>query len=101
MLKVFVGVVRFPDDRDFIIMVDGEAEPVESAVQDVIAEIRGPGRIAVMSEGVDFREFAHEANTEQAYPDGYVLGVEVTSSRRMNLAIQQARRLRHLQDSGG
>lgn len=96
MLKVFVGVVRFPDDRDFIIMVDGEAEPVESAVLDVIGEIRGPGQVTVMSEGVDFREFAHEANTARTQPDGYVLGVEVTSSRRMNLAIQQARRLRHL-----
>ncbi len=96
MLKVFVGVVRFPDDRDFVIMVDGEAGPVESAVQDVIAEIRGPGSIDVMSEGVDFREFAHESNTEQNYPDGYVLAVEVSSSRRMDLAIQQARRLRHL-----
>jgi hypothetical protein len=96
MLKVFVGVVRFPDDRDFVIMVDGEAGPVESAVQDVIAEIRGPGSIDVMSEGVDFREFAHESNTEQNHPDGYVLAVEVSSSRRMDLAIQQARRLRHL-----
>ncbi|MBN8595885.1 MAG: hypothetical protein J0M33_29290 [Anaerolineae bacterium] len=96
MLKVFVGVVRFPDDRDFVIMVDGESGPVESAVQDVIAEIRGPGSIDVMSEGVDFREFAHESNTEQTHPDGYVLAVEVSSSRRMDLAIQQARRLRHL-----
>jgi hypothetical protein len=96
MLKVFIGVVRFPDERDFIIMVDGEAGPVENAVQDVITEIRGPGRIEVMSEGVDFREFAHESNTAQTNPDGYVLAVEVTSSRRMNLAIQQARRLRHL-----
>ncbi|HUN09055.1 MAG TPA: hypothetical protein PLQ56_20785 [Aggregatilineales bacterium] len=96
MLKVFVGVVRFPDDRDFVIMVDGESGPVESAVQDVIAEIRGPGSIDVMSEGVDFREFAHESNTEQNHPDGYVLAVEVSSSRRMDLAIQQARRLRHL-----
>jgi len=49
-----------------------------------------------MSEGVDFREFAHESNTEQNHPDGYVLAVEVSSSRRMDLAIQQARRLRHL-----
>ena len=96
MLKVFVGVVRFPDDRDFVIMVDGEAGPVESAVQDVIAEIRGPGSIDEMSEGVDFREFAHESNTEQNHPDGYVLAVEVSSSRRMDLAIQQARRLRHM-----
>lgn len=37
MLKVFIGVVRFPDDRDFVIMVDGEAVPVADTVRQVIS----------------------------------------------------------------
>ena len=45
MLKVYVGVVRFPDDRDFVIMVDGEPGPVEDSVRQVIEEIWGEGEI--------------------------------------------------------
>ena len=48
MLKVYVGVVRFPDDRDFVIMVDGEPGPVEDSVRQVIEEIWGEGEMAIV-----------------------------------------------------
>lgn len=95
MLKVFVGVVRFRDDRDFIIMVDGESGTVEDAVQQVITEIWGDGEIGVLTEGVDFREFVHSNNRERGRPDGYVLGCEVSALKRVNYAVQYARRERH------
>ncbi len=96
MLKVFIGVIRFPDDRDFIMMVDGEPQPVEDAVREVIEEIWGEGEITVLTEGVDFREFVHARNAERQRADGYILGCEVTGMKRMNYAQQYARRLRHL-----
>lgn len=97
MLKVYVGVVRFRDDRDFIIMVDGEPAPVEDAVKQVITEIWGEGEIGILTEGVDFREFVHARN--QGRPDGYVLGCEVSTLKRVNYAIQYARRDRNRPES--
>jgi hypothetical protein len=96
VLKVFVGVVRFRDAREFVIMVDGEPQPVEDAVRQVIAEIWGTGDISVLNEGVDFIEFIHAANPDHNYPDGYVLGCEVSSHKRIGFAIQNARRQRAL-----
>lgn len=96
MLKVFIGVVRFRDDREFIIMVDGEPQPVEDAVRQVIHEIWGEGDIAVLTEGVDFIEFSHAQNSGRERADGYVLGCEVGSHKRIGFAIQNARRLRAL-----
>ncbi len=96
MLKVFVGVVRFPDDRDFVIMVDGEAGPVEDSVRQVITEIWGEGEISVANSGVDFIELMHINNAEQNHPDGYVLGCEVGGLKRINYAIQYARRMHNM-----
>jgi hypothetical protein len=96
LLKVFVGVVRFRDAREFVIMVDGEPQPVEDAVRQVIAEIWGAGEIDVLTEGVDFIEFIHAANPSRDQSDGYVLGCEVGSHRRLGFAIQNARRQRAL-----
>ena len=77
-------------------MVDGEPQPVEDAVRQVIAEIWGTGDIGVLTEGVDFIEFVHAGNQGQTKPDGYVLGCEVGSHKRIGFAIQNARRLRAL-----
>lgn len=99
MLKVFVGVVRFPDDRDFVIMVDGEPGPVEDTVRQVIESIWGQGDIEVLTSGVDFTEFIHSTNAERARPDGYVLGCEVGGLKRINYAIQYARRLHNMTPS--
>ena len=96
MLKVFIGVVRFRDDREFIIMVDGEPQPVEDAVRQVISEIWGEGETSVLTEGVDFIEFVHPQNVGKERADGYVLGCEVGSHKRIGFAIQNARRLRAL-----
>ncbi|MEZ4668799.1 MAG: hypothetical protein R3E39_12885 [Anaerolineae bacterium] len=96
MLKVFIGVVRFPDDRDFVIMVDGEPGPVEDSVRQVIEAVWGEGDIEVLTSGVDFTEFVHAINKERARPDGYVLGCEVGGLKRINYAIQYARRLQHI-----
>jgi len=96
MLKIFIGVVRFPDDRDFVIMVDGEPGPIGDVVQQVIEEIWGEGEITVSTSGVDFTEYTHAANTERQRPDGYVLGCEVGELKRVNYAIQYARRLRNM-----
>jgi hypothetical protein len=96
MLKVFVGVVRFRDDRDFIIMVDGEAQPVEDSVKRVINEIWGEGSIEMLAQGVDFVEFIHSGNRGRDRPDGYVLVCEVGSLKRIDFAIQYARRQSHL-----
>ena len=96
MLKVFIGVVRFRDDREFIIMVDGEPQPVEDAVRQVISEIWGEGGTSVLTEGVDFIEFVHPQNVGKERADGYVLGCEVGSHKRIGFAIQNARRLRAL-----
>lgn len=96
MLKVFVGVVHFPQARDFVVMVDGEPGPVADAVQQVIAEVWGEGEISVLAEGVDFIELRHARSTAGDDPDGYVLGIEVTSAKRLHYAIEFARRRRHL-----
>lgn len=96
MLKVYIGVVRLQDGRDFIIMVDGEPQPVGDSVRHVMEEIWGEGDIEVSSEGVDFTEFTHSKNKGRNGPDGYVLSCEVGSLKRMNFAIQYARRLHHL-----
>jgi len=96
MLKVFIGVVRFPDDRDFVIMVDGEAGPVEDSVRQVIEEIWGEGEIAVDNSGVDFIELVHPKNAGHKRPDGYVLGCEVGGLKRINYAIQYARRMHNM-----
>lgn len=96
MLKVYVGVVRLQDGRDFIIMVDGEPQPVGDSVKRVMEEIWGAGEITVSSEGVDFTEFTHARNKLSGGPDGYVLACEVGSLKRINFAIQYARRLHHL-----
>lgn len=96
MLKVFIGVVRFPDDRDFVIMVDGEAGPVEDSVRQVITEIWGEGEISINNSGVDFIELMHPKNDGNKRPDGYVLGCEVGGLKRINYAIQYARRLHHM-----
>jgi len=96
LLKVFIGVVRFRDDREFIIMVDGEPQPVEDAVRQVMHEIWGEGETAVLAEGVDFIEFIHAQNAGRDRADGYVLGCEVGSHKRIGFAIQNARRLRAL-----
>ncbi len=101
MLKVYVGVVRFPDDREFVMMVDGEPEPIADAVREVIAEIWGEGEIVVANEGVDFTEFVHERNQGRQKPDGYVVACEVGSLKRMNYAIQYARRQRHISGQDG
>ncbi len=95
MLKVFIGVVRFPDDRDFVIMVDGESGPVEDSVRQVIEEIWGEGEIVVQTSGVDFTELVHSKN-EGERPDGYVLGCEVGGLKRINYAIQYARRMHNM-----
>jgi hypothetical protein len=96
LLKVFIGVVRFRDDREFIIMVDGEPQPVEDAVRQVMHEIWGDGESSVLAEGVDFIEFIHPQNVGKDRPDGYVLGCEVSSHKRIGFAIQNARRQRAL-----
>ena len=96
MLKVFVGVVRLQDDRDFVIMVDGESGTVEDSVRQVIQEVWGEGEIEILTEGVDFTEFIHPRNKERSGPDGYVLGCEVGSLKRIGFAVQYARRLRNL-----
>lgn len=96
MLKVFIGVVRFPDDRDFVIMVDGEPGPVEESVRQVIESIWGAGEITVMTSGVDFTELVHPRNAEGNRPDGYVLGCEVGGLKRINYALQYARRLHNM-----
>lgn len=96
MLKVYIGVVRLPDNRDFIIMVDGEAQPVQDSVMQVIAEIYGEGEVNQTNEGVDFTEYLHQRHQGQPQPDGYVLGCEVGSLKRMGFAIQYARRLRNM-----
>jgi hypothetical protein len=97
MLNVYIGVVRFPNNHDFIIMVDGELPLVEDAVRGVVGEIWGEGEILLTSEGIDFREFVHQANQGGERPDGYVLRCEVSSSKRIDYAVQYARRLRKLQ----
>jgi hypothetical protein len=96
MIRLYIGVVRFQDDRDFVMMVDGEAGPVTDAVKQVMAEIWGEGDIKVLAEGVDFIEFIHDRNRDQARPDGYVVSCEAGGLKRMNYAIQNARRLRHM-----
>ena len=96
MLKVYVGVVRLEDGRDFIIMVDGEPQPVADSVRQVMEEIWGEGDIEISSEGVDFTEFTHSRNKNRTGSDGYVLTCEVGSLKGMNFAIQYARRLHHL-----
>jgi hypothetical protein len=96
VLKVYIGVVRLPDNRDFIIMVDGEPQPVQDSVMQVISEIYGDGDVSRMNEGVDFTEYLHQRHQGQTQPDGYVLGCEVGSLKRMGFAIQYARRLRNL-----
>jgi hypothetical protein len=96
MLKVFVGVVRFPDDRDFVIMVDGEQEPVEDSVRQVIEEIWGEGDIVVQTSGAEFTELVHPKNADHNRPDGYVLGCEVGGLKRINYAIQYARRMHNM-----
>lgn len=96
MLKLYVGIVRFPDDRDFVMMVDGESGPVSDSVKQVIEEIWGEGEITVLTEGVDFIEFVHARNAERQRPDGYVVVCEAGGLKRVNYAIQNARRLRHL-----
>lgn len=93
---MFIGVVRFRDDREFIIMVDGEPQPVEDAVRQVMAEIWGAGEVDVLTEGVDFIEFIHASNRGKQRADGSVLGCEVGSQKRVGFAIQNARRLRAL-----
>ncbi len=100
MLKLYVGVVRFPEDRDFVMMVDGESEPVADSVKQVIEEIWGAGEIKVLTEGVDFTEFIHAVNLDKQRPDGYVVMCEVGGLKRMNYAIQYARRLHHLTTPG-
>lgn len=100
MLKVFIGVVRFPDDRDFIIFVDGEPQPVEEAVQQVIREIWGDGAVELLAHGVDFVEFVHANHRERGRPDGYVLQCEVASPKRIGFAVQYARRLHNLEPGG-
>jgi hypothetical protein len=101
VLKVYVGVVRLEDGRDFIIMVDGEPQPVGDSVRQVMEEIWGEGEIAVSSEGVDFTEYTHSRNQGRNAPDGYVLTCEVGSLKRMNFAVQYARRLHHLNPGEG
>ena len=96
MLKIFIGVVRFPDDRDFVIMVDGEANAVEDSVRQVMEEIWGEGEITVNNSGVDFTELVHSQNADHNRPDGYVLGCEVGGLKRINYAIQYARRMHNL-----
>ena len=96
MLKVYVGVVRLPDDRDFVILVDGESPLVEEAVVRVIREIWGVGDVKLLAEGLDFREFAHTTHENSGKPDGYVLQCEVGSSKRINFAIEYARRRKKL-----
>jgi len=95
MLKVYVGVVRFRDNRDFIILVDGEPQPVEEAVQEVMSEIWGPGEITRLAKGVDFVEYSHSGGPDPNRPEGYVVQCEVGSLKRVNFAIQYARRERH------
>ena len=99
MLKVYVGVVRFRDNRDFIILVDGEEPIVEEAVMRVIGEIWGEGDISLLAEGLDFREFGHARNKGSGRPDGYVLQCEVGSPKRINFAVEYARRQKKL-DTG-
>jgi hypothetical protein len=96
LLKVFIGVVRFKDEREFIIMVDGEPQPVEDAVRQVMSEIWGDGEVSILAEGVDFIEFIHPQHAGKDRADGYVLGCEVGSHKRIGFAIQNARRLRAL-----
>lgn len=96
MLRVYVGVVRLPDDRDFVILVDGEEPLVEEAVVRVIREIWGEGDVKLLAEGLDFREFAHLKHENTSRPDGYVLQCEVGSPKRINFAIEYARRRRKL-----
>ncbi len=96
MLKVYIGVVRFPDDRDFVIMVDGEPGPVEDSVRQVITEIWGEGEIEVQASGAEFTELVHPKNVERKNPDGYVLACEVGGLKRINYAIQYARRMHNM-----
>ena len=96
MLKVYIGVVRLPDNRDFVILVDGESHLVEEAVVRVIGEIWGEGDVRLLAEGLDFREFAHAEHDPAAKPDGYVLQCEVGSAKRINFAIEYARRRKNL-----
>jgi hypothetical protein len=101
VLKVYVGVVRFRDEREFIIGVDGEPLPIEDALRDVIGEIWGEGGIETMTEGVDFVEFVHASNRGKGRPDGYILQCEVGSQKRVGFAIQYARRTRKLETGTG
>jgi hypothetical protein len=96
VLKVYVGVVRLPDDRDFVILVDGESPLVEEAVIRVIREIWGDGDVKLLAEGLDFREFIHAGHENSSRPDGYVLQCEVGSPKRINFAIEYARRRKKL-----
>jgi hypothetical protein len=96
VLKVYVGVVRLTDDRDFVILVDGESSLVEEAVVRVIGEIWGEGDVRLLAEGLDFREFVHVQHEPASKPDGYVLQCEVGSSKRINFAIEYARRRKKL-----
>jgi hypothetical protein len=101
MLKVFVGVVRFRDEREFVIGVDGESQPIEDAVKEIIYESWGEGSIETLTEGVDFIEFIHSSNKDKARADGYILQVEVSSQKRVGFAVQYARRLRNLEPDAG
>lgn len=77
-------------------MVDGEANAVEDSVRQVMEEIWGEGEITVNNSGVDFTELVHSQNTGHNRPDGYVLGCEVGGLKRINYAIQYARRMHNL-----
>ena len=96
MLKVYIGVVRLPEDRDFVILVDGESALVEESVVRVIGEIWGEGEVKLLAEGLDFREFIHAEHLDSKKPDGYVLQCEVGSPKRINFAIEYARRQKRL-----
>ena len=98
MLKVYIGVVRLPDDRDFVILVDGESHLVEEAVIRVIGEIWGDGDVSLLAEGLDFREFVHNSHHNSGRPDGYVLQCEVGSSKRVGFAVEYARRQKRLEN---
>jgi hypothetical protein len=96
VLKVYIGVVRLPEDRDFVILVDGESALVEEAVVRVIGEIWGEGDVKLLAEGLDFREFIHAGHEASSRPDGYVLQCDVGSPKRINFAIEYARRQKRL-----
>jgi hypothetical protein len=97
MLKVYVGVVRFQDERDFVILVDGEAHLVEEAVRRVIGEIWGEGDIELLAEGLDFVELVHSKNKGHGRSDGYVLQCEIGSTKRIGFAVEYARRHKKLE----